>query len=164
MSLQVKLGKAIQKIRRAHGMSQERLALEASIDRRYMSDIENGKRNLSIDVIERIARAFYMSCSELFNYAEKPIAPQENDSLKKWLCDNDYGDTILLESPTYRCAIEGITDDGRLIYSEKKIIDYMVQEEGLSFEDAYDNFSYNIVRSLPYMGEKAPIIMYDIEE
>ena len=38
----------------------------------------------------------------------------------------------------------------------------MVVDEGMDIDDAFDNFSYNLLRALPYMGEKAPIILHDI--
>ena len=65
MSLQINLGIAILQLRKQQGLSQERLALEADIDRRYMSDVENGKRNISLDIIERIASRLRIEVSEL---------------------------------------------------------------------------------------------------
>ena len=50
MSLQEDLGRTIVRLRKEKGYSQEAFANEAGIDRRYMSDIENGKRNISIDI------------------------------------------------------------------------------------------------------------------
>ena len=87
---------------------------------------------------------------------------ESNDSLKEWLVDQGYEDAIVLESPTYRNAVLGISEDGRVIYSERIIIEDMVVDEGMDIDDAFDNFSYNLLRALPYMGEKAPIILHDI--
>ena len=70
MILQEKLGKAIVQLRKQRGLAQEKFANDAEIDRRYMSDIENGKRNISIDVIERLAKCLGISVSELFSVAE----------------------------------------------------------------------------------------------
>ena len=70
MTLQEKLGKAIVLLRKQRGLTQEKFANDAEIDRRYMSDIENGKRNISTDVIERLAKCLGMSVSELFSVAE----------------------------------------------------------------------------------------------
>ena len=66
MSLQEKLGRTIVNLRRAKGYSQEAFANEAGIDRRYMSDIENGKRNISIDILDRVCNKLGMKISELF--------------------------------------------------------------------------------------------------
>ena len=51
-------------------MSQETFAYESGIDRRYMSDIENGKRNISLDILERVADKLGIPLSEFFKIAE----------------------------------------------------------------------------------------------
>lgn len=71
MNLQQKLGLAIIKLRKEKGLSQEKFALEADVDRRYMSDLENGKRNPSLEIIEKIANRLEVSISELFLEVEK---------------------------------------------------------------------------------------------
>lgn len=71
MNLQQKLGLAIIKLRKEKGLSQEKFALEADVDRRYMSDLENGKRNPSLEIIEKIANRLEISISELFFEVEK---------------------------------------------------------------------------------------------
>ena len=43
--------------RRVAGLSQEELAHEADVDRTYVSQVERGKRNLTISVLTRIAKA-----------------------------------------------------------------------------------------------------------
>lgn len=70
MSIQEKLGKTIVLLRKEKGLSQESFAYDAGIDRRYMSDIENGKRNISLDILERISQKLGLKISELFAIAE----------------------------------------------------------------------------------------------
>lgn len=70
MSLQEKIGKAIVQLRKARGLSQEAFASESGVDRRYMSDLENGKRNVSIDVLERIINSLGTSFSSFFKIVE----------------------------------------------------------------------------------------------
>lgn len=70
MTIQEKLGKAIVQLRKEKGLSQEAFAYDAGIDRRYMSDIENGKRNISLDIIEHISQKLGLKISELFAVAE----------------------------------------------------------------------------------------------
>ena len=69
-TIQEKLGKAIIQLRKDKKLSQEAFAYDAGIDRRYMSDIENGKRNISLDIIERISQKLGLKISELFAVAE----------------------------------------------------------------------------------------------
>ncbi len=46
-------------------MSQEELAFEAGIDRSYLSEIENGYKNVGIAVLEQVARALGVPVTEL---------------------------------------------------------------------------------------------------
>ena len=71
MSLQVDLGRTISRLRKEKGYSQETFANEAGIDRRYMSDIENGKRNISIDILDRVCNKLGIKISEFFVEVEK---------------------------------------------------------------------------------------------
>lgn len=164
MSLQINLGIAILQLRKLQGLSQERLALEADIDRRYMSDVENGKRNISLDIIERIASRLGIEVSELLRYAENVGKDALTiDSLKEWLCENDHEDTVVLESPDYLSAIVGISEEGRLIYSYDRMVEHLMTAENMDAEEAMEFIDYNTIRALPYAGEMAPIVLYDIE-
>lgn len=163
MNYQVKIGKAIIKLRNTIGISQEKMALESKIDRRYMSDIENGKRNISLDVLSKIANYFGLPLSDFLARVEDTAKYDDsNNSLKEWLIDQGYEDSILLENPSYRNAVVGVSEDGRVIYSARIILQDMMLDEGMTYEEAVDHFSYNLLRSLTYMGEKAPIIQHDI--
>lgn len=52
-----KVGSRIRELRTAAGLSQEKLALAADIDRTYIASVENGKRNISIVNLEKIIKA-----------------------------------------------------------------------------------------------------------
>lgn len=164
MSLQIDLGIAIRQLRKLRRLSQERLALEADIDRRYMSDIENGKRNISLDIMERIASRLGIEVSDLVRHAENmDKKPQTLDALKEWLRVGGHKDTIAFESPDYLSAIIGITNEGRLIYSYKKMVDFLMCKNGMDADEAIEFIDYNTIRTLPYTGEMAPVVMYDME-
>lgn len=51
------LGRNILRLRQQKGMTQEELAFEAEIDLTYMGGIERGRRNPSLLVMARIAKA-----------------------------------------------------------------------------------------------------------
>ena len=62
----------------------------------------------------------------------------------------------------YKDAIVGITYDGKhVIYSVEKFAECLMKE-GMSHEEAEDWISYNTARTIPYMGEYAPILMNEI--
>jgi len=70
MNLKEKFGIKIRTIRELKGYSIEYLANIANIDRTYISDIEKGKRNVSLLIIEKLAKALEVNIQELFNYEE----------------------------------------------------------------------------------------------
>jgi transcriptional regulator with XRE-family HTH domain len=63
--IKVKFGQRVKELRVAIGYSQEKLAEISDLDRTYIPGIEAGKRNVSIVVIEKIAKAFKINISEL---------------------------------------------------------------------------------------------------
>jgi len=70
MKLQRKFGKVIKDLRIERKISQEKLALDSNIDRTYISDIEKGERNVSLDIICRLANTLQISLSDLFKKIE----------------------------------------------------------------------------------------------
>ncbi|MDY6804955.1 MAG: helix-turn-helix transcriptional regulator [Cyanobacteriota bacterium] len=69
MDIKKRFGTAIKKRRQELGISQEELAFRSELHRTYISDIERGSRNLSLENIEKLAKALDISISALFaNY------------------------------------------------------------------------------------------------
>jgi transcriptional regulator with XRE-family HTH domain len=68
-SLKTGLGAAIRRERSNLGISQGELAERAGLHRTYVSDLERGSRNPSIDSIEKLARALHVSVAALFESA-----------------------------------------------------------------------------------------------
>ena len=60
------VGSRIKYLRTEQGLSQEKLALKADVDRTYIAGVENGKRNISIVTLEKIVRSLNVSFSEFF--------------------------------------------------------------------------------------------------
>jgi transcriptional regulator with XRE-family HTH domain len=56
----------IRRLRVAQGLSQEVLAVDAEIDRTYVSRLERGLENPSVAVLERLAEALSANIEELF--------------------------------------------------------------------------------------------------
>lgn len=70
MDILMRYGQAVRKIRLEQEMSQEELAGRCGLHRTYISDIELGKRNLSLENIERIAISLNKTLSEFFKEVE----------------------------------------------------------------------------------------------
>lgn len=61
-----KVGARIRELRNDRGLSQEKLALAAELDRTYIASVENGKRNISIVNLEKIIVALNSTFSMFF--------------------------------------------------------------------------------------------------
>lgn len=53
--LQRTLGRNIRRIRQARGLTQEGMAEHLRVSAKYLSELERGKRNLSLQAVERLA-------------------------------------------------------------------------------------------------------------
>jgi transcriptional regulator with XRE-family HTH domain len=60
-----KLGDNVRKYREALDISQDELAWQVELDRSYISDIENGKRNVSVLVMTRLCKVLKVSIQDL---------------------------------------------------------------------------------------------------
>ncbi|MCI8747505.1 MAG: helix-turn-helix transcriptional regulator [Lachnospiraceae bacterium] len=60
------LGMRIKGLRENTGLSQEKFALKINMDRTYFATVESGKRNISLNNIEKIANGLGISISKLF--------------------------------------------------------------------------------------------------
>ena len=62
-------GAAVRRAREARGLSQEELGFDAELDRTYVSGVERGRRNPTVAVIFRLARALRLSAGDLVSRA-----------------------------------------------------------------------------------------------
>lgn len=67
MDIKQKVGQRIKELRLQQKLSQEALANISEVDRTYMTDVENGNRNISVEVLERIIKGLGITTSEFFN-------------------------------------------------------------------------------------------------
>ncbi len=77
MDKKVLLGRRIREIRKQRKLSQEALAEKAGISAQYVSNIERGKENPTLDLLFRLAHALKVSLGEMCDFE----APETN--LKK---------------------------------------------------------------------------------
>ena len=83
---------------------------------------------------------------------------------KEVLLEVGYEDVLLLDNYGYDDALVGVTTDNRAVYSFSKMVEWLMSTESFTYEDAVEWIEYNTIRSLPYYGPEAPIIMYDVED
>lgn len=67
MDIKEKFGQKVRSLREQKGFSIEHLANISNVDRNYISDIEKGKRNVSIEIIEKIITALDTDFGAFFN-------------------------------------------------------------------------------------------------
>lgn len=61
-----KLGRNMRRIRLEKGMTQGDICRKLKLDRAYVSNLENGKKNPTLATIEKIAKALYAPIEEFF--------------------------------------------------------------------------------------------------
>lgn len=69
--LQTNFGTACRYYRDRANISQEKFALTIGMDRTYYASVEAGKRNISLQNIQKIANGFGITLTELFQTVEK---------------------------------------------------------------------------------------------
>lgn len=62
----MRIGLNVQRLRRGKDWSQEELAERADVHQTYLSGVERGKRNASVLVLDRIAKALGVDVEEFF--------------------------------------------------------------------------------------------------
>lgn len=65
-NIKLAFGLRVKELRLEKGLSQEKLANLAGVDRTYMTQVENGKRNISIENIRKVCIALNVSLSDFF--------------------------------------------------------------------------------------------------
>ena len=85
---------------------------------------------------------------------------KNKDKLEEILEDETV---MVFDNYDYDSALIGYTDDYRAVYDYDLMVEYLVKEQGFSYEDAVEWIDYNTIRALPYYGDKAPIIMYRLD-
>ena len=76
MNIKKKIGYKVNKIRIEKGFSQAHLAELSGLDRTYITDIEKGKRNISILVLEKLAKGLNIDIKVFFD---------NKDWVNKWI-------------------------------------------------------------------------------
>lgn len=63
------------RIRVKPGLSQERLAYDADVDRSYVGGLERQEENPTVDVLDRLAKTLGVPKSALFKQPRKGVSP-----------------------------------------------------------------------------------------
>ena len=88
------------------------------------------------------------------------------EELKEALTTMGFEDSVVFDSPSYVDAVIGVSDTGQVCYSYEKMVECLMNEDNITYEDATEFIDYNTIRALPYsssMGNR-PIVIYSIED
>ena len=66
MDIRKKVGARIKELRLGLKLTQEKLAFKADVDKTYLNEVENGKRNVSLINLEKIITALEVSFEKFF--------------------------------------------------------------------------------------------------
>jgi transcriptional regulator with XRE-family HTH domain len=75
MKAQALVARNIRRLRVGRGLSQEAIAVDAGIDRTYVSRLERGLENPTIAILEKLASALACGISEFFKVPLRGEAP-----------------------------------------------------------------------------------------
>ena len=70
MDIRKRFGKRVKELRQTRGLSQKELARSLELDTSYISGIEKGELDISIEMIQKLSIAFKVNISELFEGLE----------------------------------------------------------------------------------------------
>lgn len=84
-------------------------------------------------------------------------------SAKERLLYAGYEGVKYLTNYSYDYALIGVTVDGRAVYDYELMVEWLMNEEDCTYNEAVEWIDVNTLKSLPYMGSDAPIIMYRID-
>lgn len=72
-------------------------------------------------------------------------------------------DAVVFERPTFDNSIIAVTTDGRAVYDYNKMVTELMMDDGVSEEEAIDWIEYHSLRTIPYAGEMAPVVVIMLE-
>jgi len=84
------------------------------------------------------------------------------EELKEYITDMGYEDTVVFDNPSYVTAFIGLSNECNAVYDYEKMIEYLMETDGMEYDDAMEFIEYNTIRALPYMGSSAPVVVYPI--
>ena len=71
LTLRVRFGRAVRRLRAREGYSQEAFAAKIGVHRTFVGSVERGETNISLENIARVAKGLGMTVADLFAEVER---------------------------------------------------------------------------------------------
>jgi transcriptional regulator with XRE-family HTH domain len=81
------LGRRVKHLRRLRGLTQEQLAEHIEINPKYLSSIERGVENPTLDLLCRLARGLQVDLYELFQFEEGATPAQLRRKVERLMAE-----------------------------------------------------------------------------
>lgn len=91
---------------------------------------------------------------------------EDNNSVspnRQRLIEMGYEESVVFENPDFDSAIVGVDSDGHVVYDFEEMVECLMREDGMEYEEAVEFIEYKTIRALPYI-QQHPIVMYRIDE
>tara|TARA_R110000824_G_scaffold195638_2_gene378494 strand:+ start:807 stop:1103 length:297 start_codon:yes stop_codon:yes gene_type:complete len=89
--------------------------------------------------------------------------PNEKESIRERLAQH-FGDDLLF-ADNFDAAIIGVSigcDSGRVVYSTKKMAEVLMQDDNMSYQEAWEYLEFNTFSA--YVGENTPIYVEELDD
>lgn len=83
------------------------------------------------------------------------------EEVKEYCIEQSVEECMLFEDYDYCTAFVGLSNDYRAIYDYDRMVEYLVEKEDFTAEDAIEWIDYNTIRALDYISDPhKPIILF----
>jgi len=76
----------------------------------------------------------------------------------------DPSEIVVLKNESYDSALIGVSNDGRAVYSFDRMVEWYMDKNDCSEDEAVEWIEFNTLRAIPYAGEHAPVVIHEFEE
>ncbi len=92
MSICNEVGSKIRRLRKMKGLTQAQLGEEADLHHTYIGAIERGEKNVSVKILEKLARALNVEIKVFFDFSENNSYEYVKEELAYYLYDKESRD------------------------------------------------------------------------
>lgn len=88
----------------------------------------------------------------------------KNNRVRRYIDDIMVDEPVVIfESPSYETAFIGLeSETNRAVYDFDKMVQYLIDQDGVDPNEAVDFICFNTLRALPYQ-EGAPIVVETVD-